>query len=454
MHPRIHFAAKNGTDMLEQLSQNLEGVLKKLRGHGRLTEANISDALREVRRALLEADVNYQVARDFIAAVKERALGDTVLRSITPGQQIVKIIQDELTQLLGGDAKPLNLSGSPAIIMVVGLQGSGKTTFVAKLGRQLAKEGRHPLLVACDVYRPAAVEQLQVLGKQIKIPVYAEENSKDVVGIAQRAIRESVRYPADVVIVDTAGRLHIDTQMMEEIRAVKKALDPREILFVADGMAGQDAVNAAKAFQEAVQFDGVVLTKLDGDTRGGAALSIRSVTGKPIKYIGVGEQVTALEVFHPERLASRILGMGDVVSLVERAQEVFDTDEAEKLEKKLRKSDFDLDDFKTQLKQMRSMGGLSGLVGLIPGMNRLKDVNLDEKRLTRIEAIINSMTPIERRRPQVLNGSRRKRIARGSGTAVTDVNQLMKQFQMMQKMMKRFGKMNKRQLLKNLPLGM
>lgn len=440
--------------MLEQLSQNLEGVLKRLRGHGRLTEANIADAMREVRRALLEADVNYQVARDFITSVKEKALGESVLRSITPGQQIVKIINDQLTQLLGGDAQPLNLSGSPAIIMVVGLQGSGKTTFVAKLGRRLAKEGRHPLLVACDVYRPAAVEQLQVLGKQIDVPVYAEPGNQDVLGIAQRAIRESVRYPADVVIVDTAGRLHIDARMMEEVQAVKSAIKPSETLFVADGMTGQDAVNAAKSFQEAVQFDGVVLTKLDGDARGGAALSIRAVTGKPIKYIGVGEQVSALEVFHPDRLAGRILGMGDVVSLVERAQETFDVAEAEKLEKKLKKNSFDLEDFRDQLKQMRSMGNLTDLVGLMPGMNRLKDVNLDEKRLTRIEAIINSMTSLERRRPQVLNGSRRKRIARGSGTSVTDVNQLMKQFQMMQKMMKRFGKMNKRQMLKNMPFGL
>ncbi|MCF7841229.1 MAG: signal recognition particle protein [Lentisphaeria bacterium] len=440
--------------MLEQLSQNLEGVLKRLRGHGRLTEANIAEAMREVRRALLEADVNYQVARDFITSIKEKALGESVLRSITPGQQIVKIINDELTQLLGGDAQPLNLSGSPAIIMVVGLQGSGKTTFVAKLGRHLAKEGRHPLLVACDVYRPAAVEQLQVLGKQIDLPVYAEPGNQDVLGIAQRAIRESVRYPADVVIVDTAGRLHIDTRMMEEVQSIKSAVKPSETLFVADGMTGQDAVNAAKSFQEAVQYDGVVLTKLDGDARGGAALSIRAVTGKPIKFIGVGEQVSALEVFHPDRLSNRILGMGDVISLVERAQETFDVTEAEKLEKKLRKNSFDLEDFKNQLKQMRSMGNLTDLVGLIPGMNRLKDVNLDEKRLTRIEAIINSMTSLERRRPQVLNGSRRKRIARGSGTSVTDVNQLMKQFQMMQKMMKRFGKMNKRQMLKNMPFGL
>ncbi|MCF7796498.1 MAG: signal recognition particle protein, partial [Candidatus Marinimicrobia bacterium] len=406
--------------MLEQLSQNLEGVLKRLRGHGRLTEANIAEAMREVRRALLEADVNYQVARDFITSIKEKALGESVLRSITPGQQIVKIINDELTQLLGGDAQPLNLSGSPAIIMVVGLQGSGKTTFVAKLGRHLAKEGRHPLLVACDVYRPAAVEQLQVLGKQIDLPVYAEPGNQDVLGIAQRAIRESVRYPADVVIVDTAGRLHIDTRMMEEVQSIKSAVKPSETLFVADGMTGQDAVNAAKSFQEAVQYDGVVLTKLDGDARGGAALSIRAVTGKPIKFIGVGEQVSALEVFHPDRLSNRILGMGDVISLVERAQETFDVTEAEKLEKKLRKNSFDLEDFKNQLKQMRSMGNLTDLVGLIPGMNRLKDVNLDEKRLTRIEAIINSMTSLERRRPQVLNGSRRKRIARGSGTSVTD----------------------------------
>ncbi len=440
--------------MLEQLSQNLEDVLKRLRGRGRLTETNIAEAMREVRRALLEADVNYQVTRDFIASVKEKALGEAVLRSVTPGQQIVKIIDAELTQLLGGDAQPMTLSGSPAVIMVVGLQGSGKTTFVAKLGRLLARDGRHPLLVAGDVYRPAAIEQLQVLGKQIDLPVYAEMNQKDVVGIARRAVRESVRYPADVVIIDTAGRLHVDTQMMDEVKAVKAAVKPGETLFVADGMTGQDAVNAAKAFLTAIQFDGVVLTKLDGDARGGAALSIRAVTGKPIKFIGVGEQVSALEVFYPERLSGRILGMGDVVSLVEKAQENFDRKKAEQLEKKLRKSSFDLEDFRGQLRQIRSMGSLTDLVSLIPGMNRLKDVNLDEKRLTRIEAMINSMTPLERSRPRVLNGSRRKRIAKGSGTSVMDVNQLMKQFQTMQKMMKRFGKMNKRQILKNMPFGM
>ncbi len=439
--------------MLEQLSQNLESVFKKIRGHGKLSESNISDAMREVRRALLEADVNYKVVRTFVNSVKEKALGAEVLRSITPGQQIVKIIHDELVQLLGEKTVALELSGNPAIILLVGLQGSGKTTTAAKRARNLRKMGRQPLLVACDVYRPAAITQLQVLGKQLDIPVYADENSKDVVKIAEMAIRESVRYAANVVIVDTAGRLHIDTDMMDEIQRLQKALKPAETLFVADAMTGQDAVNAAGTFAEAVNLTGIILTKLDGDARGGAALSVREVTGKPIKYVGVGEHLDKLEAFHPDRMAGRILGMGDIVSLVEKAQEDINVEEAAKLEEKMLKNTFDLEDFKQQLKQLKSMGPLGDLMSMIPGVKRIKDVDIDEKRLTRIEAIINSMTLVERRRPQILNGSRRRRIANGSGTKVQDVNQLIKQFQSMRKMMKKFGKMNKRQLMKNLPMG-
>ena len=439
--------------MLEQLSQNLESVFKRLRGQGKLSETNISDAMREVRRALLEADVNYKVVRTFVNSVKEKALGSAVLRSITPGQQIVKIIHDELIHLLGDKTADLELSGNPAIILLVGLQGSGKTTTAAKLAMNLRKSGRQPLLVACDVYRPAAITQLQVLGKQLDIPVYAEEGNTDVVKIAEKAVRESVRYAANVVIVDTAGRLHIDTDMMDEIKRLQISLKPAETLFVADAMTGQDAVNAAGTFAEAVDLTGVILTKLDGDARGGAALSVREVTGKPIKYVGVGEHLDKLEIFHPDRMASRILGMGDIVSLVEKAQTDIDIQEAAKLEQKMLKNTFDLEDFKSQLKQLRSMGSIGDLMSMIPGFKGIKDVDIDEKRLTRIEAIINSMTLVERRRPQVLDGSRRKRIANGSGTKVQDVNQLLKQFQSMRKMMKKFGKMNKRQIMKNLPMG-
>ncbi len=439
--------------MLEQLSQNLESVFKKLRGQGKLSEANISDAMREVRRALLEADVNYKVVRTFIDSIKGKALGSEVLRSITPGQQIVKIIHEELIVLLGEKTADLELSGNPAIILLVGLQGSGKTTTAAKLARNLRKSGRQPLLVACDVYRPAAITQLQVLGKQLDIPVFADEGNQDVVQIALAAIRESVRYPANVVIVDTAGRLHVDTDMMDEVKRLQQALKPAETLFVADAMTGQDAVNAAGTFAETVDLTGVILTKLDGDARGGAALSVREVTGKPIKYVGVGEHLDKLEIFHPDRMAGRILGMGDVVSLVEKAQQDIDGEQAAKLEEKMLKNTFDLEDFKQQLKQLKSMGSIGDLMSMIPGVKGIKDVDIDEKRLTRIEAIINSMTLVERHRPQILDGSRRKRIASGSGTKVQDVNQLIKQFQSMRKMMKKFGKMNKRQLMKNLPMG-
>ncbi|MBT3230121.1 MAG: signal recognition particle protein, partial [Candidatus Marinimicrobia bacterium] len=378
--------------MLEQLSQNLEGVFKKLRGQGKLSEANISDAMREVRRALLEADVNYKVVRTFVNSVKEKALGSEVLRSITPGQQIVKIIHEELIILLGEKSVDLELSGNPAIILLVGLQGSGKTTTSAKLAMNLRKSGRQPLLVACDVYRPAAITQLQVLGKQLDIPVFADEANQDVVQIAQAAIRESVRYPANVVIVDTAGRLHVDADMMDEVKRLQQALKPAETLFVADAMTGQDAVNAAGTFAETVDLTGVILTKLDGDARGGAALSVREVTGKPIKYIGVGEHLDKLETFHPDRMAGRILGMGDIVSLVEKAQQDIDVDEAAKLEDKMLKNTFDLEDFKQQLKQLKSMGPIGDLMSMIPGVKGIKDVDIDEKRLTRIEAIINSMT--------------------------------------------------------------
>ena len=439
--------------MLEQLSQNLEGIFKKLRGQGKLSEANISDAMREVRRALLEADVNYKVVRTFINSIKEKALGSEVLRSITPGQQIVKIIHEELIVLLGEKTVDLELSGNPAIILLVGLQGSGKTTTAAKLARNLRKSGRQPLMVACDVYRPAAITQLQVLGKQLDIPVFADEGNQDVVQIAQAAIRESVRYPANVVIVDTAGRLHVDADMMDEVKRLQQALKPAETLFVADAMTGQDAVNAASTFADTVDLTGVILTKLDGDARGGAALSVREVTGKPIKYIGVGEHLDKLETFHPDRMAGRILGMGDIVSLVEKAQQDIDVAEAAKLEEKMLKNTFDLEDFKQQLIQLKSMGPIGDLMSMIPGVRGIKDIDIDEKRLTRIEAIINSMTLVERHRPQILDGSRRKRIARGSGTKVQDVNQLIKQFQSMRKMMKKFGKMNKRQLMKNLPMG-
>ena len=438
--------------MLDQLSQNLEGIFKRLRGQGKLTEKNISDAMREVRRALLEADVHYKVVKEFIAGVSEKAVGTEVLRSITPGQQIVKIIQDELTLLLGGETADLHLKGAPAIILMVGLQGSGKTTTTAKLALQLRKSGRHPLLVACDVYRPAAIEQLKVLGRQTDMPVYSEDH-QDVVRIARNAIREAPRFAADLLLVDTAGRLHVNADMMDEISRLQQALDPAETLFVADAMTGQDAVKAASSFGAELDLTGVVLTKLDGDARGGAALSIRKVTGKPIKYVGVGEHLDKLEAFHPDRMASRILGMGDIVSLVEKAQEEIDVQEAEKMEEKLRKNSFDLEDFKSQLKQLRSMGPLGDVMGLIPGFQRLKGVDIDEKRLTRVEAIINSMTLVERRKPQILNGSRRKRIAKGSGTTVQDVNQLIKQFQSMKKMMKQVGRMNKRQMMRNLPTG-
>jgi len=423
--------------MLEDLTQRLDAVFKKLRGYGKLNGKNISDSMKEIRRALLEADVNYKVVKDFVAAVQEKAMGEEVLRSVTPGQMVVKIVHDELVRLLGSTTTQLKTAGiPPTVIMLCGLQGSGKTTFAAKLASYLQQRGRKPMLVAADVYRPAAIEQLKVLGRSLNAPVY-EEGLGDPLKISFNAVGAARKQLCDTIILDTAGRLHIDQAMMDELVKIKNRLRPHEILFVADGMTGQDAVNTAKAFSERLNFNGVVLTKMDGDARGGAALSIRAVTGKPIKFIGIGEKLNEMEPFHPDRIASRILGMGDVVTLVEKAQAAMDRQKAEKLEEKLKKAEFDLEDFRDQLQQIKKMGSLESLLKMIPGVGRqLKNVNVDETGLIRVEAIINSMTPQERRSPKILNGSRRKRIAAGSGTRVQDVNQLMNQFQQMKKMMK------------------
>ncbi|MCF7832405.1 MAG: signal recognition particle protein [Candidatus Marinimicrobia bacterium] len=427
--------------MLEQLRDNLQTIFKNLRGQGKITEQNVSEALREVRRTLLEADVNYTVAKSFIARVKEKALGEKVLTSITPGQLVVKIIHDEMINLLGEAHVPLQLDGlPPAMIMVVGLQGSGKTTFVAKLAKQLKASGKRPMVVAADIYRPAAIDQLVVLGQRIGVPVY-KEDSKNAVKICKHALAEARQSDVNVLIFDTAGRLHIDDTMMDEVGNIHKELKPKEVLFVADGMIGQDAVNAAKAFNERLDITGIVLTKLDGDTRGGAALSIRSVTGKPIKYISLGETLDDLEIFYPDRFANRILGKGDVVSLVEKAQEAFDEKEAEKLEMKIKKNTFDLQDFQNQLKSLKKMGPLSSLVDMIPGAQKLKNAQVDENQFARTQAILNSMTIKEKEKPTIINASRRKRIAFGSGTQVMDVNRLLNQFDQMKKMMKRVNKM-------------
>ena len=424
--------------MLEDLTQRLESAFQKLRGYGKLNEKNIADSLKEIRRALLEGDVNYKVVKDFIATVQEKAIGEDVLRSVTPGQMIVKIVHDEMVRLLGHTASQLKTAGiPPTIIMLSGLQGSGKTTFAAKLAGYLRKRGRKPMLVAADVYRPAAIEQLKVLGRSLDVPVF-EEGLGDPVKITYNAISASRRQMCDTIILDTAGRLHIDQNMMDELVNIKNRVRPHEILFVADGMTGQDAVNTAKEFAARLDFDGVVLTKMDGDSRGGAALSIRAVTGKPVKFIGIGEKLDEIEQFHPDRIASRILGMGDVVTLVEKAQTTIDQEKAKKLEDKLRKAEFDLEDFKDQLQQIKKMGSLESLLKMIPGVGKqLQGAAVDEKGLVRVEAIINSMTLQERRNPKILNGNRRKRIANGSGTRVQDVNQLMNQFQQMKKMMKR-----------------
>jgi len=430
--------------MFDSLSEKLEGAFKRLKGHGTLSEKNISEGLREVRMALLEADVHFKVVKQFIAGIKERALGQEVMGSLTPGQQIVKIVNEELTALMGGSFEDLNLSGShPVSLMMVGLQGSGKTTTTGKLAIHLRKKGRKPYLVPADVYRPAAIDQLQKLGTQLEVPVFASSADMDPVDICQQARVAAQKAGCDTVILDTAGRLHIDTELMEELLRIKAAVQPSDILLIADAMTGQDAVNMAKSFDDALGIGGVILTKMDGDARGGAALSIRSITQKPIKFVGVGEKLNDLEVFHPDRMASRILGMGDVMTMIEKAQEAVDIKEAAALEKKLRKNQFTMDDFKNQLAQVRKMGSLSDLIGMIPGMGKLKQMKnfeVDDKELVRIEAIINSMTPQERRQHAIINGSRRKRIARGSGTTVQDVNQLLKNYTQVLKMMKKLNK--------------
>jgi signal recognition particle subunit SRP54 len=440
--------------MLEDLSQRLESVFRNLRGYGKLSEKNIADSMKEIRRALLEADVNFRIVKDFVSSVEQKAIGQDVLRSVTPGQMIIKIVHDELVDLLGETTMQMKMAGiPPTIIMLSGLQGSGKTTFAGKLGNFLRKKGLHPMLVAADIYRPAAIEQLKVIGKSLNIPVYSTED-KDPVAICSGAVGAARHQSCDIIILDTAGRLHIDEQMMLELEKIRARVNPNEVLFVADGMTGQDAVNTAKEFDARLEIDGIVLTKLDGDTRGGAAISIRAVTGKPIKFISLGEKLDAIEQFYPERLASRILGMGDVVSLVEKAQETIDQDEARKLEKKLLKQEFTLEDFFTQLQAVKKMGPLDQLLGMIPGMgNQMKNVSVDDRVLDRTEAIINSMTIQERRNPRILNGSRRKRIALGSGTRVQDVNQLLNQFEQMKKMLKRFKKMPFGGM-KNLPIGL
>ena len=431
--------------MFENLSERLERSFKILKGEGKITEINVAETLKDVRRALLDADVNYKVAKQFTDTVKQKAMGMNVLTAIKPSQLMVKIVHDELTELMGGKAVELNLESRPAIILMSGLQGSGKTTFTGKLAKML-KERQHkkPLLVACDVYRPAAIEQLKVVAETVGVDVYTEEGNKDVVEIAQNAIRKAKQESYTVVIVDTAGRLAVDEEMMNEISNLKQAINPDETLFVVDSMTGQDAVNTAKEFNDRLDFDGVVLTKLDGDTRGGAALSIRTVVTKPIKFVGTGEKMEAIDVFHPERMADRILGMGDVVSLVERAQQQFDEKQARELEKKIRKNKFDFNDFMAQIQQIKKMGNIKELAGMIPGVGKaLKDVDIDDNAFKGIEAIINSMTPKERTNPDIINQSRKLRIAKGSGTKLEEVNRLLKQFDQTKKMMKMVSGMDK-----------
>ena len=429
--------------MFENLSERLERSFKILKGEGKITEVNVAETLKDVRKALLDADVNYKVAKTFTDTVKEKALGQNVLTAVRPSQLMVKIVHDELTALMGGDAVELELKGRPSVILMSGLQGSGKTTMSGKLALMLkSKKHRRPLLAACDVYRPAAIDQLTVLGKQIDVPVYKEEGNKNPIEIAQNAIREAKAKNYDVVIVDTAGRLAVDEQMMQEIAAIKEAVTPDQILFVVDAMTGQDAVNTAKEFNDRLDFNGVVLTKLDGDTRGGAALSIRTVVSKPIMFVGTGEKLEALDVFHPSRMADRILGMGDIVSLVEKAQEQFDEEEAKKLTKKLARNQFDFNDFLTQIAQIKKMGNIKDLMGMIPGVGKqIKDLDIDDNAFKSVEAIIYSMTPYERSHPDAINGSRRQRIAKGSGTNIQEVNRLLKQFEHTRKMMKNVANM-------------
>ena len=424
--------------MFENLSDRLERSFKILKGEGKITEINVAETLKDVRKALLDADVNYKVAKQFTDTVKQKAMGMNVLTAVKPSQLMVKIVHDELAELMGGKAVELKLEGRPAIVLMSGLQGSGKTTFTGKLANMLKqKQHKNPLLVACDVYRPAAIQQLHVVGESVGVPVYSEPDNKNVVEIANNAIREAKAKNYNVVIIDTAGRLAVDEEMMNEIATLKEAVNPDETLFVVDSMTGQDAVNTAKEFNDRLDFDGVVLTKLDGDTRGGAALSIRTVVTKPIKFVGTGEKMEAIDVFHPERMADRILGMGDIVSLVERAQQQFDEEEAKRLEKKIRKNKFDFDDFMAQIQQIKKMGNIKDLASMIPGVGKaLKDVDIDDNAFKGIEAIINSMTPKERANPDIINQSRRLRIAKGSGTKIEEVNRLMKQFDQTRKVMK------------------
>lgn len=424
--------------MFESLSERLERSFKILKGEGRITEINVAETLKDVRKALLDADVNFKIAKTFTEKVKEKALGQNVLTSLKPNQLMVKIVHDELAELMGGQSVDINLKGSPTVILMSGLQGSGKTTFSGKLANLLkTKRGKNPLLVACDIYRPAAIEQLKVIAEQIGVPVYLDMESKNPVAIAEAAVKYAKLHGNDLVIIDTAGRLAIDEMMMNEIAAIKKTLQPQEILFVVDSMTGQDAVNTAKEFNERLNFDGVILTKLDGDTRGGAALSIRSVVNKPIKFVGTGEKMDALDVFYPERMADRILGMGDIVSLVERAQEQYDEDEARRIQKRIAKNQFDFNDFISQIEQIKKMGNIKDLAAMIPGMGKaMKDVDIDDNAFKGIEAIIHSMTASERANPSLLNGSRKQRIAKGSGTTIVDVNRLLKQFEQTGKMMK------------------
>ena len=428
--------------MFENLSERLERSFKILKGEGTISEINVSETLKDVRRALLDADVNFKIAKQFTDTVKQQALGQNVLKSVKPSQMMIKIVHDELVRLMGGEKTDINIKANPAIILIAGLQGSGKTTFSAKLAKYLrSKRGKNPLLVAGDVYRPAAIEQLRVLGSQIEVPVYTEEGSRNPVEIARNAVREARKNGNDVVIIDTAGRLAVDEEMMKEIAAVKSATNPHETLFVVDSMTGQDAVNTALEFNERIDYDGVILTKLDGDTRGGAALSIRAVVNKPVKFISAGEKMDAIDIFYPERMADRILGMGDIVSLVEKAQEQYDETEARKLQKKIAKDQFDFNDFVSQIHQIKKMGNMKDLMGMIPGVGKaIKDLDIDDNAFKSIEAIIGSMTPAERSNPMLLNGSRRKRISEGSGTTVMEVNRLLKQFDQTRKIMKTVAK--------------
>ena len=444
--------------MFEDLSTKLEAAFKSVSGQSQIAEVNIAETVREIRRALLDADVNYEVAREMTRKVKDQALGSGVLQSVSPGQQFTKIVYDNLVEILGQERVDITYSEKPpTVILIAGLQGSGKTTFCGKLARMLKEEGKNPMMAAADVYRPAAIDQLKTLGGQIDVPVHSIDE-KDAIRVAKESVQKAKSEAKDVVIIDTAGRMHVDETMMEEVAGIKKAITPDEVLFVVDSMTGQDAVNTALEFNKQIDYDGVVLTKLDGDTRGGAALSIRNVVDKPIKFISTGEKLDTISAFYPERMAQRILGMGDVVSLVEKAQEQYDEEQAQKLQKKIKSEEFDLDDFYQQLQQIKKMGSMKDLVGMIPGMNKqLEDVEIDDDTMKPIEAIICSMTPEERRNPKILNGSRRKRIAAGSGTSVRDVNDLIKQFSQMKKMMKTMTKMNKSgramEGLKNLPMA-